>query len=343
MANHHAMSLPRFKLEIQRWPYRRKIGISRGELSTQTVLHATATWEGWFAQGEGEQHESDETLSTQALARGERLIAGFDQASDREWLRRHLPADGLRNALDAMLWDLECKRAGRRAWELAGLQDVDIDTRFPTLLTVTLDTPEEMAEQARRWGNAPVLKVKLGDRAPGGLDRDIERLHAVAQASPGSLLTVDPNEGWSPSGLQRFAAAVSTLPLALIEQPLPAGQEDLLPDLGLRIPVAADESCTTLDSLPRLVGRVQFVNLKLDKCGGLTEGLLMCREARRLGFKLMVGCNCGTSLAMAPAFLIASFCDFVDLDGPLHMRDDRAPAVSYAGGRLHAPAAALWG
>ncbi|ANH70731.1 dipeptide epimerase [Mitsuaria sp. 7] len=337
------MSRPRFKLEIQHWPYRQKIAISRGVLSTQTVLHATATWEDHRAQGEGEQHESDETLSMAAAERGQALLSQFEETPDRETLRRQLPADGLRNALDAMLWDLECKRSGLRAWELAGLPEIDATTRFPTLLTVTLDSPDEMAQQARRWGNAPVLKVKLGDRTPGGLDRDIERLHAVAAASPGSRLTVDPNEGWSPEGLQRFAAAVWSLPLALIEQPLPAGHEDLLPGLGLRIPIAADESCTTLDSLSRLVGRVQYVNLKLDKCGGLTEGLLMCREARRLGFQLMVGCNCGTSLAMAPAFLIAAFCDFVDLDGPLHMRNDRSPPISYAEGHLHAPDVALWG
>jgi L-alanine-DL-glutamate epimerase-like enolase superfamily enzyme len=331
------------KVELQHWPYRQKISISRGVLETQTVLHATAVAGDIRAQGEGEQHESDESQSVLALARGQKALAWLQERPDRAALRMRMPPDGLRNALDAMLWDLECKHSGMRAWELARLSDVDADTRFRTMLTVMLDTPEEMAEQARRWGAPPVLKVKLGDRGVGGLDRDIERLHAVAAASPGSTLTVDPNEGWTPEGLRRFDEAVAQLPLALIEQPLPAGQEDLLPGLQLRVPVAADEACTSLDSLARLAGRVQYVNLKLDKCGGLTEALLMCREAQRLGFKLMVGCNCGTSLAMAPAFLIASFCDFVDLDGPLHMRDDRASPVSYEGGYLHAPAASLWG
>ncbi|WP_077034397.1 dipeptide epimerase [Pelomonas sp. KK5] len=333
----------RFKLELQHWPYRQTVRISRGELHTQTLLHATANWDGIRAQGEGEQHESDEQASEQALARGQAALLALQAMPDRHELRRRLPPDGLRNALDAMLWDLECKRTGLRAWELAGLRAVNAGSRFRTLLTVTLDSPDAMAEQARRWGHAPLLKVKLGDRSQGGLDRDIERLRAVAAASPGSTLTVDPNEGWTPALLQRFASAIAALPVALIEQPLPAGHEDLLPGLGLKIPVAADESCTSLDSLARLAGRVHYVNLKLDKCGGLTEALLMCEEARRLGLKLMVGCNCGTSLSMAPAFLVAAFCEFVDLDGPLHMREDRAPAVSYEGGCLHAPAAELWG
>jgi L-Ala-D/L-Glu epimerase len=337
------MSKISLKLELEHWPYRQKIIISRGEMLTQTVLHATATAGDVLAHGEGEQHESDECQSERALARGQKATLWLQDAPDRKELRRRLPPDGLRNALDAMLWDLECKREGIRAWELAGLADVNADTRFRTMLTVTLDTAAAMAEQARRWGGAPLLKVKLGDRNEGGIDRDIERLHAVAAASPSSVLSVDPNEGWTPTALRRFDLAVAALPLALIEQPLPAGQEDLLPGLKLRVPVAADEACTSLESLAQLVGRVQYVNLKLDKCGGLTEALMMCQEARRLGFKLMVGCNCGTSLAMAPAFLVASFCDFVDLDGPLHMKSDRSPAVSYDGGYLHAPDVALWG
>lgn len=331
------------KVEMQHWPYRQKIAISRGVLETQTVLHATATAGDIRAQGEGEQHESDASHSVLALARGQEALRWLQDAPDRAALRARMPPDGLRNALDAMLWDLECKQRGVRAWELAQLSDVGPGTRFRTMLTVTLDSADAMAAQARRWGRAPVLKVKLGDRTEGGLDRDIERLHAVAAASPGSTLTVDPNEGWTPDGLTRFVGAVAALPLALIEQPLPAGQEDLLPGLQLKVPVAADESCTSLESLARLSGRVQYLNLKLDKCGGLTEALLMCREAQRRGFGLMVGCNCGTSLAMAPAFLVASFCDFVDLDGPLHMRNDRAPAISYRDGYLHAPDASLWG
>jgi L-alanine-DL-glutamate epimerase-like enolase superfamily enzyme len=340
---HAGMRHPRLKLDIQCWPYRQKFRISRGELATQTVLHATASWDGLTLQGEGEQHESDVQASRNALARGISALPWLEGTLDRAKLRLRLPPGGLRNALDAMLWDLQCKREGVRAWELAGLHDVDADSRFPTMRTVTLDSADAMAAAARRLESPRFLKVKLGDREEGGLDRDIERLHAVAQAAPGSTLTVDPNEGWTAVGLRRFAAAVTALPVALVEQPLPAGQEDILPWLKLPIPIAADESCTSLESLATLAGKVQYVNIKLDKCGGLTEALLMCTEARRLGFRLMVGCNCGTSLAMAPAFLVASLCDFVDLDGPLHMLDDRSPGVKYDGGFVHAPEEALWG
>lgn len=308
----------------------------------QTVLHATAAWGDVRVQGEGEQHESDMAASTRALERGRAAVPWLSNGLDRQALRQHLPADGLRNALDALLWDLECKRRGLRAWELAGLRDVGPDSRVQSLMTVTLDTPEAMAAQAAAWPQT-TLKLKLGDRTAGGLDRDIERLHAVAAAVPGRTLSVDANEGWTPAGLQRFAAAAAGVPLAMIEQPLPAGQEDLLPALGLRVPVAADEACTTLQSLSGLVGRVQVVNLKLDKCGGLTEALLMCTEARRLGLQLMVGCNCGSSLAMAPAFLVATRCDFVDLDGPLHLQGDRPSPMRYDGAWLHAPASDLWG
>jgi L-alanine-DL-glutamate epimerase-like enolase superfamily enzyme len=336
------MSQPDLQIALQHWPYRRPFAISRGVLLTQTVLHATAAWGDVRAQGEGEQHESDVAVSTQALERGRAALPWLSNNLDRQALRQHLPADGLRNALDAMLWDLECKRRGLRAWELAGLPDIGPESRVQTMVTVSLDSPEAMAAQARLWP-AATLKLKLGDPTPGGLARDIDRLHAVAAAVPGRTLTVDANEGWSPAALKRFAAAADGLPLALIEQPLPVGQEDLLPALGLRVPVAADESCTTLQSLPGLVGRVHVVNLKLDKCGGLTEALLMCAQARRLGLQLMVGCNCGTSLAMAPAFLVATQCDFVDLDGPLHLRDDRPSPMGYDGAWLHAPASDLWG
>jgi L-Ala-D/L-Glu epimerase len=337
------MSQPELSLALQQWPYLRPFGISRGVLEVQTILYATARWGELQAQGEAEAHESDAAASQRALARGRTLLPWVGAQLSREALRQQHPADGLRNALDALLWDLECKRSARRAWELAGLRGVDETSSVATMLTVTLDTPERMAARAAEWQGAPVLKIKLGERTAQGLDRDIERIFAVAAASPGSILTADPNEGWSAAGLKRFEQAVRALPLALIEQPLPAGQEDLLPGLALRVPVAADEACTTLATLPRLAGRVQYVNLKLDKCGGLTEALLMCDEAERLGLKLMVGCNCGTSLAMAPAFLVATRCEFVDLDGPLHLRDDRPAAMRYDGNRLHAPSAALWG
>ena len=209
--------------------------------------------------------------------------------------------------------------------------------------TLTLDRPEAMAGAARAWPEAPILKIKLGDRAPGGLERDIERAHAVAAAAPHAELVVDANEGWSRRGLERFVDATRALSICLVEQPVPVGAEEELVGWRGSVPLAADESCTTIGSLPALRGRVQYVNLKLDKTGGVTEALAMVGEARRLGFGVMLGCNCGTSLAMASAFLVATQCDLVDLDGPLHLAADREPSVSYQGLRLAAPDRALWG
>lgn len=331
------------QLELQRWAYRQPFAISRGVLTSQTVLYAWALTPWGAVHGEGEPHESDDEVAQRMWQRGLATVAQWTQWPSREQLRQSLPPDGLRNALDAMLWDLECKRSGLRAWELAGLQGFDAAAVLRTLVTVTLDTPELMAAQAAAWPTAPAIKVKLGDPSPGGLERDIQRAFAVAQAAPQAELVVDANEGWSVAGLHRFVDATRGLNVCLVEQPLPAGQEVLLEGLRLPVPLAADESCTTLQALPSLVGRFDYANIKLDKSGGLTEALDMVQEARRLGLGVMVGCNCGTSLAMASAFVLALQCDLVDLDGPLHLQSDRQPPVEYHGTMLKAPPRELWG
>ena len=331
------------RLDLELWPYRSAFVISRGELTAQTVLHAQAVTPWGRVHGEGEPHESDSAVARQMWQRGLEQVRTWADWPTREQLRRHLPPDGLRNALDALMWDLECKREGCRAWELAGLEGVDASTAVTTMMTVTMASPETMARDARAWSSAAVLKVKLGDRSGGGLARDIERVLAVAEAAPGSELVIDANEGWSLPNLRRFVDATRTLNLCLIEQPLPAGQEDMLDGLAIPVPLAADESCTTLASLERLSSRFQYVNIKLDKAGGLTEALQMVREARQLGLGPMVGCNCGTSLAMASAFVLATQCDLVDLDGPLHLQADRQPTIRYDGLTMRAPERALWG
>ena len=341
------MSHPTPTLALQRWPYRQPFVISRGTLIEQYIGYASMRIEGRLFHGEGELHEADAAMASKIQNEAVRRYATLGTEPSREDLRRALPPDGARNALDAMLWDRDCKAANLRAWELAGLDGVDASTTVPTMSTLVIGDPDDMASAARALpadGAAEedmVVKVKLGGH--GGVDRDIERLRCVAAALPASTLTVDPNEGWTLADLKRFLQATRALPLALIEQPLPVGQEDLYPDLQTAVPIAADEACTTLASLDRLAGRVQVVNLKLDKCGGLTEALLMCDRARELGLQLMVGCNCGTSLAMAPAFLIAVQCRFVDLDGPMFMQGDRPHPVRYHQHRLSAPSAALWG
>lgn len=331
------------QLALQTWAYRRPFVISRGVLTDQTVLHAVAETPWGTVQGEGEPHESDTGFARAMLCRGLQILAALQSWPSRAQLQRSLPADGLRNALDALLWDLECKQTGLRAWELAGLEGVDETTVVPTMVTVTLEAPQVMANHAAQWSDAPIIKLKLGDRSPGGLDLDIERTVAVAQAVPDAELVIDANEGWNTGGLRRFVSATRQHSVCLIEQPLPAGSEELLGDWKCDIPLAADESCTGLASLDRLVGRFQYVNVKLDKCGGLTEALEMLAEARRLGLGVMVGCNCGTSLAMASAFVLATRCDLVDLDGPLHLQADREPPVVYRDMQLLAPDRRLWG
>jgi L-alanine-DL-glutamate epimerase-like enolase superfamily enzyme len=334
-------------LALQRWPYRHPFVISRGTLIEQYIGYASMQLDGQLVQGEGELHETDAAMAATILNEAIQRYARLGTHPSREDLRHALPPNGARNALDAMLWDRDCKAANRRAWELAGLDGVGASSSVATMSTLVIGEPDAMAAAARALaGNGAVpadqvIKVKLG--GSGGVDRDIERLCAVAAAVPTATLTVDPNEGWTLAELKRFLQATHALPLALIEQPLPAGQEDLYPELRARVPIAADEACTTLDSLDRLAGKVQVVNLKLDKCGGLTEALLMCERARSLGLQLMVGCNCGTSLAMAPAFLVAVQCKFVDLDGPMFMQGDRPHPVHYHQHRMSAPSAALWG
>lgn len=337
------MSRPLVHLELQTWAYRRPFAISRGVLKAQTVLHARADTPWGGVQGEGEPHESDDGMARSMLDRGLSWVGDLQGWPSRAWLRDALPADGLRHALDALLWDVECKRAGRRAWELAGLEGVNEASEVPTMVTVTLDSPAAMAQRARQWASAPVIKLKLGEPGAGGLDRDIERTRAVADAAPDAGLVLDANEGWTPGALRRFVDATRQLDIRLIEQPLPAGSEDLHDDLTAGVPLAADESCTTLASLDRLRGRFHYVNIKLDKSGGLTEALMMVDKARDLGLRVMVGCNCGTSLAMASAFVLATQCDLVDLDGPLHLQGDRSPPVRYRGHKLQAPDRALWG
>ncbi len=331
------------QLALQTWAYRRPFAISRGVLANQTILHAVAETPWGTVQGEGEPHESDASLARAMLRRGLSFTAGLHAWPSRTQLQCRLPADGLRNALDALLWDLECKQTGLRAWELAGLEGVDETTAVPTMITVTLDAPQVMAGHAGQWSAAPIVKLKLGDRSAGGLDLDIERTVAVAEAVPDAELVLDANEGWSLADLRRFVAATRQHNICLIEQPLLAGSEELLDGWKCDIPLAADESCTDGMSLDRLVGRFQYVNVKLDKCGGLTEALEMVAKARSLGLGLMVGCNCGTSLAMASAFVLATQCDLVDLDGPLHLQSDRDPPVVYRDMHLLAPDRTLWG
>jgi L-Ala-D/L-Glu epimerase / N-acetyl-D-glutamate racemase len=271
----------------------------------------------------------------QMAAQVEAQRGAIERGIDRDSAQHLLPPGGARNALDCALWELEARRVGRPVWALAGLTQPK-----PLLTTFTLgaDTPEAMAAGARRFGAARALKVKL----TGELALDAARVARVRAARPDVWLGVDANQGYSLELLPKLTRFLVDARVELLEQPVARGHEAGLEDYVSPIPVAADESALVLGDIAGLVGRFDVVNIKLDKCGGLTEGLAMAHEARRLGLKVMVGNMMGTSLAMAPAFVLGQLCDVVDLDGPTFLRQDRVPGVRYSDGLIECDAA-VWG
>jgi L-alanine-DL-glutamate epimerase-like enolase superfamily enzyme len=252
----------------------------------------------------------------------------------RKDLQTLLPAGGARNAIDCALWDLQAKRAGCRAWELAGMKSVNPLT---TAYTLSLDTPEAMglaSDGARQYS---LLKLKLAG------DCDLERVAAVREARPDADLIVDPNQAWGERHLREFTPKLAELGVKLIEQPLPVGKDNVLKAFQSPVPLCADESCQTTESLGSLIGKYQYVNIKLDKAGGLTEALRLAQAARANGFKLMAGCMAGSSLALAPAFIVGQLCNIVDLDFPLLIASDVPNAIRYEGNRMLVPPESLWG
>jgi L-alanine-DL-glutamate epimerase-like enolase superfamily enzyme len=245
-----------------------------------------------------------------------------------------LPAGAARNAVDCALWDLEAKRAGKRAWDLAGLAAPGPE--IPAF-TLSLDDPEVMRAEAAKHAHRPLLKIKLGT------PDDMPRLEAVRAGAPDATIIVDANEGWSAEVYADLAPHLQRLGVAMVEQPLPAGADDALLGMARPVPVCADESCHDRASLPGLKGKYDMVNIKLDKTGGLTEALALRQAALAEGFDVMMGCMVGSSLAMAPAVLVAQGVSVVDLDGPLLLAEDRAVPLVYDAAGVHPPDAALWG
>ena len=253
---------------------------------------------------------------------------------DRQSLQERLPAGAARNALDCAFWDLEAKRAGRPVHELAGLL---APTALQTAYTLSLAEPETMRRKAEEHAARPLLKLKLGG------ENDIARLEAVRAGAPLTTIIVDANEGWTTELYSDIAPYLLKLGVAMVEQPLPAGQDAMLGEIERPLPVCADESCHDRASLAELEGRYDMVNIKLDKTGGLTEALALRQAARQAGFTVMVGCMVGSSLAMAPALLVAQGAELVDLDGPLLLAEDREHAMHYEGSMVRPAPPALWG
>ncbi|WP_299847621.1 N-acetyl-D-Glu racemase DgcA [uncultured Roseovarius sp.] len=300
---------------------------SRTEANVLTVRLKDGTHEGW---GECVPYTRyDETLDSVTAQ-----IEGLPEGITRAALYDLLPAGAARNAVDCALWDLEAKRAGKRAWDLAGLPAPSPEI---TAYTLSLDEPAKMREQAAKHAFRPLLKIKLGT------PDDMPRLEAVRAGAPDAKIIVDANEGWSAQVYADLAPHLVRLGVGLVEQPLPAGEDEALIGMDRPVPVCADESCHDRASLPRLKGKYDVVNIKLDKTGGLTEALELRDAALADGYKVMVGCMVGSSLAMAPATLVAQGAMVTDLDGPLLLAEDRDTPLVFDAAGVHPPSADLWG
>ncbi|MES2969580.1 MAG: N-acetyl-D-Glu racemase DgcA [Pseudomonadota bacterium] len=304
--------------------------ISRGSRTEARVLTVRITRGGVTGWGECVPYARyGETLDS-VTAQIESLPAGIT----RDALQTALPAGAARNAVDCALWDLWAKQTGQRVWQLAHLPEPG---PMVTAYTLSLDTPENMRAAAAQNAHRPILKIKLGT------PDDMPRLQAVRQGAPRTTIIIDANEGWTADVYADLAPHLVQMGVALVEQPLPAGADDMLAEIARPLPVCADESCHDRHSLPGLKGKYDVVNIKLDKTGGLTEALALKTEAQALGYGLMVGCMVGSSLAMAPATLLAQGAAYTDLDGPLLLAEDRENPLRFDQAGVHPPTRELWG
>jgi L-alanine-DL-glutamate epimerase-like enolase superfamily enzyme len=324
------------KLSLHQESWRSSIPfrISGHEFNTFDGVITTLTDGGFAGQGEaaGAYYLDDFPDGIEKTL--EELRPVIENGIDRNMLQSLLPPGGARNALDCALWDLEAKRSGKRAWEIAGVEPRELQTVF----TIGLEaTPEEMADKAAAAEDFTLFKVKLDG------DRPLERMTAIRNARPDARLVVDANQGWNFEQLASIAGAMADLGVEMIEQPLPRGGDQELEGYDSPIPLCADESCLHLGELEQAGIRYQMINIKLDKCGGLTHGIMMARKARELGLGLMVGCMGGTSLAMAPAYVVGCLCDLVDIDGPLLLTNDRPAGLHYDRGMVRPFGPEVWG
>jgi L-alanine-DL-glutamate epimerase-like enolase superfamily enzyme len=321
-------------LRIERWPLERAFTISRGA-KTEAVVVVAELDDGDRGRGEAVPYARYGETPEGVVAAIEALRPALWEGLDRAALQAMLPAGAARNALDCALWDLEAKRTGRRAYQLAALPP---PKPLVTAYTISLADPEAMARAATAASARPLLKVKLG-----GAGNDVERIAAVRHAAPEAELIVDANEGWSEDNLESNLTACAGAGVTLVEQPLPQGRDGRLAQIARRIAVCADESIHDRTSLDALAGKYDAINIKLDKAGGLTEALALAAEAERRGFAVMVGCMVATSLALAPATLVAQRARIVDLDGPLLLAKDRPHGLRFEGSVAHPPEPVLWG
>ncbi len=324
------------RLQISRdvFPLAEPFTISRGSKTEARVV--TVLLEEGDHAGRGESvpyaryGETVESVVKQLEAIAPEVKSGLDRMS----LQLALPPGAARNALDCAMWDLEAKQQGRRVWKIAGLEEPE---EIITAYTLSLDTPGNMRRSADKNAHRPVLKLKVG-----GKD-DLDRIAAVRKGAPDADIIVDANEGWDGATWLALQEPLKQLGVSLIEQPLPEGKDDILLEHERIIPVCADESCHVAADLEKLTGRYDFINIKLDKTGGLSEALVLRKEAIKQGFGIMAGCMVASSLAMAPALLLAQGAQYTDLDGPLLLTVDRAEKLEYRGSTVYPARPELWG
>jgi len=320
------------KASTERWYMKMPFTITGYTFTHAEILYVTISENGVTGQGEAAGVYYLDEDGESMLAQVEAVRQAVESGAGREELRSLLPAGGARNALDCALWDLEAKLQGSTIWELTGLEPA----RTVTVNTVGIGTPEEMAAQARALDTSRI-KVKLSG------DKPLERIAAVRAARPDAEIVVDINQGWTFEQLVEWAPKFKELGIAMIEQPLPRGGDGELEGYDSPVPLCADESCLNTSEFEQASRRYQLINIKLDKTGGLTEALDLAAMAKSKGIGLMVGNMMGTSLAMAPGFVVAQLCRFVDLDGALFLDSDRPHPMHYAHGVLSPPSRELWG
>lgn len=322
------------EIRQESWPMRGVFRISRGSYSEIKVVVVEIRDGEAAGRGECRPYPRYGETSASVIAAIKFIQPALEAGLEREDLLSALPPGAARNAVDCALWDLAAKLTGQPVWQLAGLPPPQ---NLSTAYTLSIDTPEKLAEQARREAHRPLLKLKLAGEG------DLARVAAVREFAPKSRLIVDANEAWSLKDYLALAPELALLGVEMLEQPFPAIKDHWLEGQPRPLPICADESCHASDSLEGLSGLYDAVNIKLDKTGGLTEALRMKDLARQRGFKLMAGCMVATSLSMAPAFLLAQGAEYVDLDGPLLLEKDRSPGLRYEGSTVYPPEASLWG
>ena len=322
-------------LRVENFPIAGQFTIARGSKTEAAVVLAEITEGKLSGRGECVPYTRYKESIESVVAQIEKVKVELEEGADRLRIQELMPAGAARSAVDCALWDLEAKKSGKRAHILAGVSEMKpVETAF----TISLGSVDSMFEATKKSAHRSILKIKMG--APEG---DLERIIAVRKAAPNSKLIADANEGWTSSNIMQHLEACKEAGYSLIEQPIAAADDEVLRNFKRLVPICADESVHGLVSLERLVGLYEFVNIKLDKTGGLTEALALAKAARLKKFGIMVGCMVSSSLAMAPAMIIAQDAEFVDLDGPLLLARDRENGLRFDGSTVFPPSPELWG